>query len=375
MHIDDQLPPWSDAWQDRLEPRLAWSGHRFASLQEWRDIARPKIEDLACAPPPDEVAFDLRVEGAVIDRGTHTCHKVSFASTSAWRVPGYLLRPKGAGPFPAVVAIHDHGAFFYWGKEKVVETEALQRPGLRAFVDTGYGGQPFGDELARRGYVVLATDGFFWGERRHRVPDDVIGGGEPHTVDETRACNRYLYEQQALTAMNLMQMGLTWYGVLLHDDRRSAALLASLPEVDETRIACCGLSVGCYRSWTLAAMSDVVAAGIGICWMATQESLMRGLNNQNRSASAFSMLAPGMRRYLEIPDVASLACPKPLLLYAGRQDGLFPHAGTDAAFDRLRAVYQEHGAADRLVTEWWDVPHQFDTDMQRQAFDWLAGVL
>lgn len=375
MRIEEWLPPWGNAWQDRLEPSHAWSRARFDDLDNWRAQARARVEDHARLPPPDDAPFDLRPEADAVDRGSYTCSKVSFAANRVWRVPAYLLRPKGDGPFPAVVAIHDHGGFFYWGKEKVVETDELSRPGLRAHVDKGYGGRTFGDELARRGCVVLAADGFFWGERRHRIPDHVIGGGVPDSVEETLKCNQYLHHQQSLTAMNLMQMGLTWYGVLLHDDRRSAELLAALPEVDETRVACCGLSVGCYRAWSLAAMSDAVAACIGVCWMATQESLMRGVNNQNKSGSAFSMLLPGMRRDLEIPDLASLACPKPMLLYAGEQDGLFPRQGTEAAFERIRRVYRDHGAAAGLVTEWWDVPHQFDPAMQDKAFDWLAGVL
>ncbi len=33
--------------------------------------------------------------------------------TLAWRVPAYLLLPKGPGPFPGVVDIHARDAFFY----------------------------------------------------------------------------------------------------------------------------------------------------------------------------------------------------------------------------------------------------------------------
>ena len=32
----------------------------------------------------------------------------------------YLLIPKGDGPFPAIIVLHDHGAHFTIGKEKVV---------------------------------------------------------------------------------------------------------------------------------------------------------------------------------------------------------------------------------------------------------------
>jgi len=113
---------------------------------------------------------------------------------------------------------------------------------------------------------------------------------------------------------------------------------------------------------------------MGICWMATEEGLTREISNYSKSQSAFSMLIPGMRRYLDIPDRASLVCPKPLLLYAGRKDGLFSQADTDAAFARIRDVYEAHGVGDNFVSQWWDVPHCFNKEMQKRAFDWLEGV-
>ena len=122
-------------------------------------------------------------------------------------------------------------------------------------------------------------------------------------------------------------------------------------------------------------MSDRIQAAIGVCWMSTQESLMRRPSNQSRSQSAFSMLIPGQRRYLEIPDVASLCCPKPLLLYSGRRDGLFSREGTEAAWTRIRGVYRDHDVPDRLVCRWWDTPHCFNREMQAQAFDWLESQL
>jgi dienelactone hydrolase len=370
---DSSLPVWGNTWQDTLAPAYAWQSGRFSSLEDWKETAREKWADLAALPATRDVPFDLRIEEE-IDCGDYVRKKINFAGASAWRVSGYLLIPKGVWPFPGVVAIHDHGAFFYWGKEKIVKTEALERVGLKGFVQDSYEGQPFGDELARRGFAVIVIDGYFWGERQVVDAKSVIDGRVPETVDETKLCNRFLYEHQATAAMNLMQMGLTWHGVLLNDDLRSAQLLASLPEVDSRRVACCGLSVGSYRSWSLAAMSDDIKAGMGICWMATEESLTRESSNYSKSQSAFSMVIPGMRRYLEIPDRASLACPKPLLLYAGRKDGLFSQAGTDAAFERIREVYDAHGAGENFVSQWWDVPHCFNREMQKAGFDWLEGV-
>ena len=40
-------------------------------------------------------------------------------------------------------------------------------------------------------------------------------------------------------------------------------------------------------------------------------------NNQTTGQSAFSMTHPGLANLLDYPDVASLACPKPMLFQCG----------------------------------------------------------
>ena len=87
---------------------------------------------------------------------------------------------------------------------------------------------------------------------------------------------------------------------------RSAELLASLECVDSTRIGCLGFSMGAYRSWMLAALSDRIAASASVCWMNTTEHLMTMTNNQNKGGSAYSMIVPGLRRFMDWcgPDAA-----------------------------------------------------------------------
>lgn len=83
-----------------------------------------------------------------------------------------------------------------------------------------YDGQYVGDYLAENGYVVLALDALFWGER---------GRKEYARYDS----------QQALSA-NLLQMGMSWGGLIAWDDIRSAEFLASLPQVDKEKVATMG---------------------------------------------------------------------------------------------------------------------------------------
>lgn len=91
-----------------------------------------------------------------------------------------------------------------------------------------------------------------------------------------------------------------------------------------------------------------------ICWMNTTEYLMTLTNNQNKGGSAYSMLIPNLRRYLDYPHTASIACPKPTLFFNGSQDKLFPVEGVKDAYNIMQTVWQSQKASDRLVTKIWE---------------------
>lgn len=109
--------------------------------------------------------------------------------------------------------------------------------------------------------------------------------------------------------------------------------------------------------------------------MATVKGLMVPGNNQTRGQSAFTMTHPGLFNYLDYPDVASIACPKPMLFYNGEQDGLFPVPSVKEAYAKMRKVWESQNAGDHLVTKLWDVPHEFNRKMQEEAFEWLNQQL
>jgi hypothetical protein len=102
---------------------------------------------------------------------------------------------------------------------------------------------------------------------------------------------------------------------------------------------------------------------------------MRPGVNQTTGQSAFTMVHPGLGAHLDFPDVASLACPKPMLFYNGLRDGLFDPEDVRRAHAIMRQVWDSQGRGDRLVTKLWDAPHVFDRAMQDEAFAWLAGAV
>lgn len=349
--VRDNLPGFAAALRSRLTFPMAWTP-QVTDLPAWRAAGRAKLWELSLQMP-DSTPFDPHVI-AEVDRGSYVARKLVVNLTADSRVAGLLLVPKGAGPFPAALMLHDHGARFDIGKEKMIEPwgDDATLATARAWSDKYYSGRFPGDALARRGYVVLAVDALGWGERG------------PMTADA----------QQALAA-NSFGLGSSVAGLMALEDTRAAQFLATLPQVARGKVAAVGFSMGGFRAWQAAALSDAVSAFVAVNWMATTAGLMVPGNNQLKGSSAWMLLHPGLVRYLDFPDVASLAAPKPALFYAGESDRLFPAASVRAAFAKMAPVWAAWNAADRFEARMLPGGHEFAEPAQEAAFDWLERQL
>jgi dienelactone hydrolase len=347
--IRDNLPSFSHEYSEQLTYPLSWVSGNFNSFDVWRTTAQAKVVNCLLTPPSAGVFHPVVI--AEQDRGSYVARKIVFNITTESRVLGYLLVPKGTGPFPAVLLLHDHGAKFDIGKEKVVQpfNESPERiTSAQEWVEKLYGGRFIGDELAKRGYVCFVTDALNWSDR---------GGAG--------------YEGQQALASNLFNLGMSLAGVIAWEDLYSANFLASVPEVDSRRIIAMGLSMGSFRAWQLAALSDRIAGCVAVCWMGTRAGLLVPGSNLTRGQSSFTTTHPGLSNYLDYPDVASIACPKPVLMYNGNQDKLFPSSCVQDAYSKMQKVWESQNAGDKLVTKLWNAGHVFNLEMQDEAFQWL----
>ena len=344
--VEDNMPSFYLDARRQLTWPMAWGHSSEKDFSAWRVQARQKLLECISPAPPAPAAYAVEVLETERREG-YEARKILF-NLSGWsRVPAYLLVPDAEGPHPAVLLLHDHGAHFTIGKEKMVRP--FHVPELTAldaddWCARCYDGQYVGDYLAAHGYVVLAVDALFWGER---------GRKEYARYDS----------QQALSA-NLLQMGLSWGGYIAWDDLRSAEFLASLPMVDKEKVGAMGFSMGAHRAWMTAAGTDAVKAAAAVCWMNTTDSLMTLTNNQNKGGSAYAMLVPGLRQWMDYPHVASIACPKPLLLVNGLRDKLFPVQGVKEAYAVMRQVWESQGVADRFETRLYNLPHFCSREIQ-----------
>ena len=351
--VQDQLPVYADRLIERIDFPLAWENITGMSFRQWKRRTRRRVRQALLEAP--SIADFRAVEIDSQDRDGYTVRKIELNLSAESRVLAYLAVPTGVGPYRAVLLLHDHGAEFRIGKEKVFRAwdipESKQRL-AQEWVDRYYGGRYLGDELAQRGYVCLAVDALNWSDR---------GGGG--------------FDGQQALASNLMHLGMSLAGTIAHDDLRSVEFLAAQEQVDSQRVAAMGLSMGAYRTWQVAALTDRIAAGAAICWMSAVEELMTPGNNQTKGHSSYAMLHPGLLSQLDYPDIASLACPKPMLFYNGREDKLFPVTGVEAAYKKMRHVWESQQCGRRLETRLWDVPHEFNAEMQDAAFAWLDRQL
>jgi cephalosporin-C deacetylase-like acetyl esterase len=376
-----------ESWLGNLAP-IARSIHRergfpmafehkgSLSVAEWRRRGRAELER-ALSYFPKPVPLDVKVH-SVVRRDGLEIRTISFAGSAHYRVPAFLLVPtSGPGPYPGVVALHDHGGWFYHGKEKLVRMDS-EHAALRAFREQYYGGRAWAEELARRGFVVIVPDAFYWGERRlqHRQPPEALAsrlaGLDPSQEDYVRATNVFLREQTAVLQTWLSFAGTTWMGIVSYDDRRAVDVLASLPEVDASRLGCAGLSGGGYRATYMTGLEPRLKASVIVGWMTSLPTTW-DLPYSSHSAlfDAFSA-----HSHLDHPDIASLGAPDCALFVQNcARDRLFTRAGMEAAAEKLRAVYAALGRPERYRAKFYDAPHQFNAEMQEEAFGWLSQWL
>lgn len=333
------------------------------------DRARDKVLELLHYQPPT-VDPAAKVTGRW-EAEDYVQERVEFATAPWFRVPAYVLIPKRySGPRPAVVDLHSHGGMFMFGREKVMPMPEGDHPAITRYREENYEGVSTSAQLCRRGYVVIAIDAFYFGERRTVFDDAPPPGGrvrEELTAEETRILNRRAGAGESTLARTLFWAGTTWPGIVHWDDIRTVDYLVQRPEVDGSRIGCLGISMGGDRTNYLAALDDRIKCAVSVGWMST----LRDMTRAHVNTHSFVHFLPGLTHFMDLPDLLGCMAPRPLLVQYCEQDALYPKAGMERSWDHLQAIYRRADAAAQLDGRFYPVPHMFTRRMQEDAFDWL----
>src|SRR5271166_5679027 len=189
-------------------------------------------------------------------RGEEISWSVGFGP----RTEGFVLKPaEGGARLPGGIALHDHGHFKFFGKEKIADGPDGCPAPLAGYRRTYYGGRAYANALARAGFVVLAHDAFLWGSRkfpleimpdRDRALADAVGA----TLEQDYAGPEIIrYNGAALLHEHLVSkyctvLGTSLAAVIAHEDRVALNVLRMQKDVDPARIGCVGLSGGGLRA-------------------------------------------------------------------------------------------------------------------------------
>lgn len=334
-----------------VTPALSYSGswQQQMPIDQWQQQQRQFYLERLLSPAPVQLASAQLLHQE--DRGTYLAGLWQIPLSSISHTKALMLLPKNQPVKAAVLLLHDHGAYFVIGKEKMIKpfADSPLNKAAKEWVNKYYAGTFIGDELAKQGYLVLAADTLGFGER-----------------------GPLQYEEQQQLAANLMATGHSLSGLSAWEDMQLAKFLAQQPQVPAGKIVAVGFSMGAYRAWQVAALSEHIQAAAAICWFNNFQQLLQPGANLTKGQSSFYLLHPGLAAVLDIPDQVSLMAPKALYLINGGQDPLMPVQGVIQGQQQLKKVWQAYGAEAALRTEIWsEARHEFNQQQQQQVWSWL----
>jgi len=231
--VEGNLPTSWQALKGQMRYPDSWFSGQYSDFSRWQHPSRQIVRQ-ALLTPDSTRPFSPQTLSEE-DRGSYTTQKLALNITDDNRIAALMLTPKSPGSHPEIVLLHAHGSKFDIGKEKMIRpwNEAQRLASARTWADKFFSGRFVDDELAKRGYVVIAIDSTGWGDRDPMV-----------------------YEQQQALASNYFNPGRSLAGEVAYEDMRTVDFLASLPAFDKRPIGVLGFSMGGYRAWQLAALSQ-----------------------------------------------------------------------------------------------------------------------
>jgi dienelactone hydrolase len=348
---------------------------KWDNVPAWRKEAKGRVFEVLAYNPPScnlnpRLLKQFEYEGLSVEL-------LAYDQPFGPPTEGFFLKPLGAeGKLPTVIALHDHGGFKYYGKEKLVafpdEPEIL-----REFKTRYYGGVSWATELAKRGYAVFAPDIFLWGSRKllaEEAPSDFTGmmaGKEPGTREYIEAYHQFSREYETMVTKSLFLAGTTWPGIVVYENMRSVDYVLTRPDVDPARLGCGGLSGGGQQAVLLSGLDDRIRCGVCAAFMSTFARTVK----HNIPNHSWMLYLPHLANLMDFPDLATLSGGKPFLVQFNREDQVWVMEGQTESNKKLQDIYKKMACPENYSGRFYPGSHKFDLQMQGEAFDWYDAWL
>lgn len=277
-------------------------------------------------PMPEKTPLNAVVHGKV-DKGDYTVEKVYFQSSPGFYVTGNLYRPKGkAGPFPGILSPHGHWKEGRFNETPEKEIQKQLEAGLEKDHDAAkYILQARCANLAKLGCVVFHYD--------------MVG----YADSDPRFVHRETFRDTESDLHSLSVFGLqTW------DSVRSLDFIASLPDVDKSRLACTGASGGATQTFMLMAIDDRLAAAAPVC-MISAGNHQGGCVCENNSL---------LRVGTDNVEIAATFAPKPFAHPSATGD--WTKDFMEQGLQEIKATYALYGVTDGVRAFRQTAPHNYN---------------
>lgn len=302
----------------------AWQSQR----DHYRQMLFSLLGDL---PPVFTPSLDIT---ATEHRDGYTLQSFCFDNGAASVVPGWLMIPDGlTGPAPAVLYLHAHGGKYARGKNELFDDPLM-----------GFSPVP---ALTAAGYLVMAIDCYAFGERSTVLP---VGTMEASREVELSWFKKFLWEGRSL------------WGMIVRDDMLALNALLEHPQVDPSRVALTGMSLGGSRTTWLAALDDRPAAVIPVAQMTRYADFaVRGSYHRH---SVYYYVPSALKSGLDMEILTGLVAPRPQTILIGDSDPLSPIEGVRKIDAFTRHIYDLYGAGEQYKTVYYEgVDHAYTPQM------------
>ncbi|MCB1099520.1 MAG: alpha/beta fold hydrolase, partial [Verrucomicrobiae bacterium] len=303
-----------------------WQSRRSEILAELQRV-------MGTLPPSrSEVALDLQVdESRTVEDPDFRRDWISLASGDGDRIPTLLYIPKGASASdrrPGIVALHPTSP-------------------LGKLVVAGEGPLPnrnYAEELARRGYVVIAPDYPSFGDYSgyNFATDSYVSG--------------------------------TMKGIVNH--RRCVDYLLTRDDVVPDRIGAIGHSLGGHNAMFLGVFDERVQAVVSSCgWNAFgdyYEGDITGWSGERYMPRLKTDYGLDLHRVpFDFHEIVGALAPRWFLSVSPLRDRNFEVTGVMRVIPEARKVYQWQNVPDRLVVRYPNAEHDFPQESRREAYAFL----
>ena len=291
-----------------FQTRAAWE-IRAAHLRKQIQFAAGLL------PMPEKQPIHAEVFGH-LERKGYSVEKVLLETMPGFYLGGNLYRPTGkTGRFPAIVSPHGH-----WAYGRLENSSVASVPGRCI-------------NLARQGYVVFSYDMVGY--------DDTIQ--MPHVATGKR---------EQLWGFGLL-------GMQLWDSIRAVDFLASLADVDPTRIGATGASGGATQILMLQAVDDRIKFSSPVNMIS---SIYQGGSPCEN--------APLLRVGTNNMEIAALMAPRPMLMVSTTQD--WTKNTPRVEYPALQAMYRLYDKEVNVQTHEVDAPHNYNRESREAVYRFFA---